>query len=438
MNIEQTFLDIMVQVLSDAQSIFTDLYDDNNLAWEQVEERTFLNTTTFVQRPVRRLLYWSIAYDVMFNLEVEHSAITIGEFLSSQKPFCLHINEVIGTSFMNDRIRHHELLEQILRWYLMRKGSFKRDSRLLRTIFLALRRHFNSKTITSTYHQFLANVVPKSKQTSFGAIRLVRLGPKELQTLCNNNAYFRWFFDSRDHHPSRPAMAMLTLSIQDRKIIGERDLSTVQTDRYFQFRNIVNSIRLVSKSPIGSSGFQMESHIRPFFNIDGAMGTPSYCRLRTVDQLDTTSLRSAQATYKLLSAVGCNKSDVAKLALSRLESADGRNSPEDQILDLFIGFEAIVLGHLWKQGDVQGELKFRLSLTTSKYLGRNREDSERIYRAMRRGYDLRSSIIHGNTIEAAKLSETLSELSNIYRNLIRKWSAGIVRGTLPDPTKLLI
>lgn len=437
-NTERKFLDIMAQLLKRAQSVLVELYDGDNLPFEQVEQRTFFGNTGYRTRLTRRPLSWSVAHEVMFNLENDSIAKQTAEFLESHRPFSSHLNKMVGTSFTSDRIFTATLVEQILRYYLTRKGSFKNDSRLLRAVVSALLQHFNRKSITSTYHQFLTNVVPRSKRTSFDSIRMVRLEAKDLEVLCNNNAYFRWYFDSHDHRPPRPNMAMLTLTIHDAKVVGERPPSTVEIDRYSQFRDIVNSLRLVSKSPIGSSGFQMDTHVMPFYNIGGVMGTPTYCRPPAAEQLETSSLQSARAMYKLLNAVGRNKSNVAKLALSRLESADTRTSPEDRLLDLFIGFEAIVLGHLWNQGKVQGELKFRLSLTTSKYLGRNQKDSEHIYNVMRHGYDLRSSVIHGNTIDATKLSETLSDLSDIYKKLTRKWCSDIVKGSPPDPLKLLL
>lgn len=438
MNIERTFFDIMAQLLERAQSVLVELYDGDNLPYEQVELRTFSGNIGYSSKPARRPLYWSIVHEVMFNLENDSSAIQVAEFLESNKPFNSHLNKMVGTSFISERIWTMELLEQILRYYLTRKGSLKNDSRLLRTVISALLQHFKSKTITSTYHQFLANIMPKSKRTSFDRVCMVRLEAKELEILCNNNAYFRWFFDSHDHHPPRANMAMLTLSIHDPKVIGERAPSAVEIDRYSQFRDIVNSLRLVSKSPIGSSGFQMDNCVMPFYNIGGVMGTPSYCRPPAADQLDISSLRSARTTYKLLSAVGRNKSNVAKLALSRLESADRRDNPEDRILDLFIGFEAIVIGSLGRQKKREGELSLRLCIMTSKYLERSLKDRERIYLLMKEGYNLRSKIIHGRTCNATKLSETLGELSDIYKSLICKWCTDIGRGSLPDAMKLLI
>jgi len=437
-NTEREFLDIMTQLLKRAQVVFTELYDNDDLPCEQVERRRFLDKATYRYRSVSRPLFWSITGEIMFNLENDGAVVRLGEFLESQRPFSSHMNEMVGTSFESERIWTKELLEQILRYYLTRKWSFQNDGRLLKTIFSTLRQHFNSKTIASTYNQFLANVAPMLKRTSFGNIRLIRLESRELEFLCNNNAYFRQFFDSRDHHPPRPRMARLTLSEQDPRIIGEREPSNVAIDRYYRFRDIIDSLRLVSRSPIGTSGFQMESRIMPFYNVGGVMGTPSYCRPPIADELDISSLRTARATYKLLREVGRTKSRVAKLALARIESADRRDSPEDRILDLFIGFEAVVLGNLWNQSKVQGELSFRLCLTTSKYLGRDTKERDRIYRAMRNGYDLRSSIIHGSTCDASELSEAVVELSGIYKRLLLKWCTDVSRGYSPDPLKLLI
>lgn len=436
MNIERTFFDIMAQLLERAQSVLAELYDGDNLPYEQVELRTFLDNIGYSSKPARRPLYWSIAHEVMYNLENDSFAKQITEFLETHKPFSPHLNKMVGTSFTSHRIWTIELLEQILRYYLTRKGSFKNDSRLLRTVISALLQHFKSKTITSTYHQFLANIMPKSKRTSFDRVRMVRLEAKELEILCNNNAYFRWFFDSHDHHPPRPNMAMLTLSIHHPKVIGERAPSAVEIDRYSQFRDIVNSLRLVSKSPIGSSGFQMDNCVMPFYNIGGVMGTPTHSRLPIAGELDASSLCSARSMYKLLGEVGRTKSNVAKLTFGRLESADRRDNPEDRILDLFIGFEAIVLGSLWS--GIRDELKFRLCLTTSKYLGRDSKERDSIYRAMKNGYDLRSSIIHGSTCDTSKLSGAVVELSEIYKSLLLKWCADVSRGSLPDPLKLLI
>jgi hypothetical protein len=99
---------------------------------------------------------------------------------------------------------------------------------------------------------------------------------------------------------------------------------------------------------------------------------------------------------------------------------------EDHLLDTMIAAEALYLG-----GDKEGELRFRLATHAAVWaeparLGATRRE---IYDFMRRAYDARSRIAHGNEPDPSRLkfkgnAVTLEQFCNTLNDIVRM---GLVR-----------
>ena len=112
----------------------------------------------------------------------------------------------------------------------------------------------------------------------------------------------------------------------------------------------------------------------------------------------------------------CNDGTLNKIdiALRRFHSSyHGRF--EDRIIDQMIAFESLYLGH-------DSELKYRLALRVAFLLGKDNEEREYIFSNMRKAYDLRSDIVHGNRqVEISELSSTVPKTEDYLRQSIRRF-----------------
>ncbi len=81
------------------------------------------------------------------------------------------------------------------------------------------------------------------------------------------------------------------------------------------------------------------------------------------------------------------------LALRRLNFGVERIRPEDRLIDYVIGLEALLTG-----GDEGGDLSYRLAMRGTRLLGADASARSKIYAELRKGYRLRSVIVHGSAI----------------------------------------
>lgn len=84
------------------------------------------------------------------------------------------------------------------------------------------------------------------------------------------------------------------------------------------------------------------------------------------------------------------KVDLAKedLALERFEAGLARRDPRESLIEFMIAFENLL-------GVGAQELKFRMATHLAWFLGKNYLDRLQTYKTFKTGYDLRSSIVHG-------------------------------------------
>ena len=87
-------------------------------------------------------------------------------------------------------------------------------------------------------------------------------------------------------------------------------------------------------------------------------------------------------------------------AVRRFAFAAERHRPEDTLVDLMIAAESLFLNDLDRR---EGELRFRMSLRAGWLLGHDRRSRLDVYRLLRRAYDVRSDIVHGNRLDEKRL-----------------------------------
>jgi len=114
-----------------------------------------------------------------------------------------------------------------------------------------------------------------------------------------------------------------------------------------------------------------------------------------------------------------------RIAHSRLEAGYDRRRTEDRVIDCVVGLEALL-----QPEDAKTELSYRVSLRGATLLSRTPQERETIFTAIRRAYDLRSAIVHGDDPEkvirkftdGAEPAGYLESLEDLLRRTIRAWT----------------
>lgn len=114
-------------------------------------------------------------------------------------------------------------------------------------------------------------------------------------------------------------------------------------------------------------------------------------------------------------------------ALRRFNMAFDRRRGDDRLVDLMIASESLFLNDVGNAAG-RGELRFRLAVRVAKFIDSPRYKPRQVFHLMRDAYDLRSKVVHGDTIKTAKLpdnsaatlNEFISELEEVMRLGIQK------------------
>jgi hypothetical protein len=103
-------------------------------------------------------------------------------------------------------------------------------------------------------------------------------------------------------------------------------------------------------------------------------------------------------------------------ALKRFNSAIEEFELEDKLIDLVIALEALYLIE-------KDELGYRLSLRVSVLLQNDIEDVSYVRELVKKGYDLRSDVVHGKSVKRVKIRDqviTLDKVVNDLEDIVRK------------------
>lgn len=183
---------------------------------------------------------------------------------------------------------------------------------------------------------------------------------------------------------------------------------------------LLDAMRIVSDTAISVSPLYIYYHYSPFDeHVDSRIVPDSPRNRQPQTILPDTDLPKLREMFTLLTKRVLSRPE--RIATNRLAKFGGRDTLEDRILDLFVGFEAMVLGGICALSDGKGELKFRLALLTAKYVADCEQEQLRVYKLMKKGYDVRSQIIHGEEIDQQTGKALMEQLTSIYKRLLYKF-----------------
>jgi len=131
-----------------------------------------------------------------------------------------------------------------------------------------------------------------------------------------------------------------------------------------------------------------------------------------------------------------------KIAIKRFNYSFERwYEPEDRIVDYLIAFESLFLSDAGK-GAYRGEKRFRLALRVSFFLSsKNSTKRKKIFKEMRKAYDIRSAIVHGGDVrsELKDLNMHLPEFCNLIETHLRTCFKKLIEiGKIPDWNNVIL
>jgi hypothetical protein len=109
------------------------------------------------------------------------------------------------------------------------------------------------------------------------------------------------------------------------------------------------------------------------------------------------------------------------LALGRFDSAYGRRTREDALIDLWIAFEALLLP------DGNQELSHRVALRIARLVGQSGPDRQAAFKLAKESYAARSRVVHGEQSKV-DIDRMVRETRQLARRAVREW-------VLSPPTK---
>lgn len=150
-------------------------------------------------------------------------------------------------------------------------------------------------------------------------------------------------------------------------------------------------------------------------------------------KLESSDIIPLYTIFNMVKAARQND-DIFKRALSRFVMARERSSDEDRIVDFVISLESILLTE--KKSAMMNELSYRFSLNGSSLIHNilPNVDRKEIFRRMKGIYNIRSKIVHGESLEKIRKSisniefSDLASLNNYLDECIRHiiiWLAGV-------------
>jgi hypothetical protein len=203
------------------------------------------------------------------------------------------------------------------------------------------------------------------------------------------------------------------------------DIKNIASDNPYINRNVeqraINALRLFKKGIIYSLG-ALESKKNIF-----SLGISYYNRVSSKPfiinnfQLIEKEKREFFVFWNLYKNINISEKHFLSVAIRRFSQAHERESIEDKIIDFLISAEALFLSS--SDGNIQGELKYRLSHRAAMFIEDETEKQRKIFKFMQKAYDVRSAIIHGATPKFPKKEDgtayTLDEFCNEVEEYLR-------------------
>ena len=202
------------------------------------------------------------------------------------------------------------------------------------------------------------------------------------------------------------------------------------------------SLSLVCDSPIQVSLRWVVVSPSEFFNLNHGLALLQGMRnvTRTIvstEKVTVPKVSDAASLCEIMANLNSNTVERLRVPIYRWIASKTEKNYVDKIIDLGIALEAIYLS------EFKNELSFRLALHAAHYLGRDKEDRQRLFQELKFFYKYRSDVVHGKIInymvKVGKRSIGLQELTNRAQDLCKESIMKIIDdGEFPDWDDLIL
>lgn len=369
--------------------------------------------------------------------ESSEAARRLWKLMKFSEPYSSCADQSVGCAAGRRLFSRQFLIESFFCWFLESTGSLRPNRRALTRFVGKVRKHCESSRIIVKRRIYLEGIETPHQVVRLGSVRLEPVSIAHLEMTWNKNWHFRRLYGMGDWPLVHGIRAMLTEELKANKIVGQQKVTAFPSDK---LNDVLSALRIASDSPIGTSPMFETCEPLPTRLDTSVIGRGASLRNTHGGRLSEGAIRQVRdrsGDIAKIRSIGKKAWKILNIALQRLESFDQNSSIQDRVLDLFVGFEAVVLGRLASQENNIQELSLRLALGVANYLATTPESRIEAFKAMKKGYTLRSKIIHGSALERID-QDKIHRLSILYREILNKWIKDEAADTLPEPDKLLL
>jgi len=317
------------------------------------------------------------------------------------------LNTMVGSTESQMRIDHDYVLRLFVSKYLEKTNTdavfnqaafdvvfqelidcFQQLS--FRTTYMAVLEHFDTDI---DYLEVLPGIIIR------------KLSSGQIEELWNRSTAFQGYFRPFSSNSISPIQlkAVIETQIISMKLIGDQALKSPgnivlpSKEARQRFELVLTALKLLKAGSVNFDPIH-SNQANWLFQISSATS-----KLKNTYPLGATYFLSSSDIGELkkiaeaLKTLGQCSNKSLEIALRRLGYATERINPEDKLIDAMIAFESMILSDVGAPQE-RGELRFRLSLRVAHLLGGDRNQMESNFKLMKKAYDLRSKVVHGDLL----------------------------------------
>ncbi|SYZ73752.1 hypothetical protein TRIP_C60022 [Candidatus Zixiibacteriota bacterium] len=357
-----------------------------------------------------------------------------------------HMNTLVGTSESASRLTAEDLLRGFLWEYLVKtKYSTIFDSAVFNSTCMRYSNAFSSSVVNISYKAIIENfkMTEIDKVEVAPGLSIRGLDSTEVEDLWNNNLILQQLYPfSGLGAPVTSISAVLETTRQTAKRIGNIDpesrapIPTPGVDVRADFDRVITALRMMNSGGVRAGLLFAESNSPWFMGGSTWVGTPFPNFFAQTYEFDTLKdLGLLKSLFNSIKSAEDKHSGALLVGIRRIGFSNERQQDEDKLLDLMIALEAFNLNEVGSPQE-RGELRFRLALYTAKFLGGDARQQRLIYNLVRKAYDLRSKVVHGEAFNQEQRN-IVNQIAEIARTVGRNLLDLHQNGTKPDWEKLL-
>lgn len=329
------------------------------------------------------------------------------ESLNGNKIIKQHLNISFGNKYFVTNLSTQRLVQDILLKYLSTKKGFLVDSALIERIYVSLMNHYRKSYVSTVLVTYLENVKFQNKNMIMDVNkRICNLTSYEKVKLFNSNKNFRQFYTGawRSNVNFRKINSYIEISLKDKKVFSSKCQKEEINVHLQDIDHILNIIRLFTNSKINRSPIILKMKFLPFSDYEEVRGENAF-----LDYIEFVNFNSKfhywfRTTYKKHNNA-IQSFPALKFIFDRLSYANNRYLEEDIIIDSCIALESIVKGCLSKNKGFR-TTAHNVGLYVADLLGENKDDKKLIYNDIKKCYNRRNKIMHGDTTNILSDSTT--------------------------------